>query len=303
MADDPAVLDVGAALAETVDFLTLRRDGDGWVGDAPDWFGEYLFGGFVIAQAIVGRDAGCTRRPAAPLDARVLSAPVTSAGPIAYRVRTLREGRSFTTRHVEASTVRQAGARHDVLVHRRRRPRRVSSTTCRARPRCPAARRRSSPRAAPVRGSRAGSARPRPRPTAPASRRTACGSASRLELPDDPHLHTALLGFATDWTGIGGRPLHLEGDIAGHGEPRPRGLVPPPGHADEWLFYDVHSLVNAGGRGLLRGVMRDATGASSSRSRRRCGSRRSSSSRADAAPSGRARSSGPRPRCRRPSAR
>ena len=32
------------------------RPGDGegeWVGDAPDWFGDYLFGGFVIAQAIV----------------------------------------------------------------------------------------------------------------------------------------------------------------------------------------------------------------------------------------------------------
>jgi hypothetical protein len=31
-------------------------------------------------------------------------------------------------------------------------------------------------------------------------------------LPDDEHLHAALLGFATDWTGIGGRPLHLDGD-------------------------------------------------------------------------------------------
>ena len=48
-------------------------------------------------------------------------------------------------------------------------------------------------------------------------------------LPDDEHLHTALLGFATDWTGIGGRPLHLDGDIAGHGQPRPRGLVPSAG--------------------------------------------------------------------------
>jgi acyl-CoA thioesterase len=25
--------------------------------------------------------------------------------------------------------------------------------------------------------------------------------------------------------------------------------------ADEWLFYDVHSLVNTGGRGVLRGAM------------------------------------------------
>ena len=34
-------------------------------------------------------------------------------------------------------------------------------------------------------------------------------------LPDDGHLHEALLGFATDWTGTGARPLHLEPDIRG----------------------------------------------------------------------------------------
>jgi acyl-CoA thioesterase-2 len=33
-----------------------------------------------------------------------------------------------------------------------------------------------------------------------------------------------------------------------------------PARADEWLYYDVHSLVNAGGRGLLRGEMRDEVG-------------------------------------------
>jgi acyl-CoA thioesterase-2 len=33
-----------------------------------------------------------------------------------------------------------------------------------------------------------------------------------------------------------------------------------PAPADEWLFYDVHSLVNTGGRGLLRGAMRDREG-------------------------------------------
>lgn len=29
-------------------------------------------------------------------------------------------------------------------------------------------------------------------------------------LDDDPHLHTSLLAYATDWTGIGGRPMRLE---------------------------------------------------------------------------------------------
>ncbi len=80
------------------------------------------------------------------------------------------------------------------------------------------------------------------------------------ELPDDPHLHTALLGFATDWTGIGGRPLHLDGDTQGMVSLDHAVWFHRPARADEWLFYDVHSLVNAGGRGLLRGVMRDRDG-------------------------------------------
>ena len=79
-------------------------------------------------------------------------------------------------------------------------------------------------------------------------------------LPDDPHLHTALLGYATDWTGIGGRPLHLEGDIAGMVSLDHAAWFHRPARADEWLYYDVTSLVNAGGRGLLQGVMRDLDG-------------------------------------------
>src|SRR5262249_10596794 len=48
----PTYLD--AVIAETLEFLTVRPSGDGaWAGDAPDWFGDVLFGGFVIAQAIV----------------------------------------------------------------------------------------------------------------------------------------------------------------------------------------------------------------------------------------------------------
>jgi acyl-CoA thioesterase-2 len=79
-------------------------------------------------------------------------------------------------------------------------------------------------------------------------------------LPDDVHLHTALVGFCTDWTGIGGRPLHLEGDTTGMVSLDHAVWFHRPPRADEWLLFDVHSLVNAGGRGLLRGVMRDRDG-------------------------------------------
>ena len=51
--------------------------------------------------------------------------------------------------------------------------------------------------------------------------------------------------------------LHLEDDIQGMVSLDHAVWFHRPARADDWLFYDVHSLVNAGGRGLLRGAMRD----------------------------------------------
>ena len=80
------------------------------------------------------------------------------------------------------------------------------------------------------------------------------------DLGDDPHLHAALLGYATDWTGIGGRPLDLDGDTTGMISLDHAAWFHRPARADEWLLQDVQSLVNAGGRGTLRGVIRDIDG-------------------------------------------
>lgn len=79
-------------------------------------------------------------------------------------------------------------------------------------------------------------------------------------LDDDVHLHTALLGYATDWTGIGGRPLHLDGDTTGMISLDHAAWFHRPPRVDEWLLQDVQALVNAGGRGTLRGVIRDVEG-------------------------------------------
>src|SRR3954451_10936131 len=103
MDDDP--FDVSAALVEMLEFLTVRPDGgpDCWVGDAPDWFGDYLFGGFVIAQAIIAatRNAPDGRRLHS-MHAYFLR-PVVAGKPVTYVVQPIREGRAFTTRHVDAS--------------------------------------------------------------------------------------------------------------------------------------------------------------------------------------------------------
>ena len=98
--------ELSAAVAETLEFLTVRPHGDTgdrWVGDAPAWFGDVLFGGFVIAQAIIAatRNAPHGRRLHS-LHAYFLR-PVVAASSIDYVVRPIREGRSFTSRHVDAS--------------------------------------------------------------------------------------------------------------------------------------------------------------------------------------------------------
>jgi len=257
--DQDTAFDVSAALAETLEFLTVRPQGEGgnsWVGQPPQWFGDYLFGGFVIAQAIIA----ATRN--APEGRRLHSMhayflrPVLATAPVSYEVSAIREGRAFATRRLEASqqgkpvlemscsfTADTEGYVYDLPGGRDVPP--PAGLTVEQGP---------GPWLAAFLG-----------PTPPAQDSTR-ESTHRMwfrvpaQLPDDEHLHAALLGFATDWTGIGGRPLHLEGDTQGMVSLDHSAWFHRPARADAWLFYDVHSLVNAGGRGLLRGVMRDLQG-------------------------------------------
>jgi acyl-CoA thioesterase-2 len=210
----------------------------------------------VIAQAIIA----ATRNP--PESRRLHSMhayflrPVLAAHPVAYDVRPSREGRAFTSRHLAASqdgkpvldmscsfTTDTDGYVYD-LPGGRDVPH-AGELDIETGP---------GPWIAGFVG---------PTPAAPDGTRE---STHRMwfkiphRLPDDGHLHTALLGFATDWTGIGGRPLHLEGDTTGMVSLDHAAWFHRPARADEWLFYDVQSLVNAGGRGLLRGAIRDTEG-------------------------------------------
>jgi acyl-CoA thioesterase-2 len=244
-------------VAETIAFMSVRPKGDGWMGDTPPWFGDVLFGGFVVAQAV----HAATR--SAPEGRRLHSVhayflrPVVYGPPVEYAAEVVRDGRSFSSRRLEAAQDGKAvltmlcsfatdtdGYEYDL-------------------------------------GPRPGSGPPAddaavddgpgpwvaqdvgPTPAAPDGTRE---STHRMwfripaRLPDDPDLHTALLGFATDWTGTGGRPLHLDGDITGMVSLDHAVWFHRPARADDWHFYDVQSVVNANGRGLLRGTMRDTEG-------------------------------------------
>ena len=248
--------DIDAVIAETIDFVRVRADGDGLVGDAPDWFGEILFGGFVLAQSVYA----ATR--VAPDGRRLHSLhgyflrPVVAGQPLSYRLSPVRDGRSLTIRHLEASqsgkpvfsmmcsfTADTDGYEYELPVD----------------PDVPVPEELpTSVGPGPWEVAEVGPTPPTPDGTRASTRRAwfRIGGA----LPDDPNLHDALIAFVTDMTGTGGRPLHLDGDVAGmisldHAAWFHRRL-----RADEWVYYDVHSLVNTGGRGLLRGEIYDTDG-------------------------------------------
>jgi acyl-CoA thioesterase-2 len=241
------------ALDETITFLTVRSEGDGWVGESPEWFGEYLFGGFVMAQAVhaATRTAPDGRRIHS-LHAYFLR-PVRAGLPVSYRSAPLREGRTVATHSVEAV---QDGAT-------------VLTMTCSFTAdtdgyeyEMPIGRDAPDPEGLPI--------EPGPGPwlcapvgPTPPDENGIMQSTHRIwfrvpgRLPDDADLHAALIAFATDWTGIGGRPRHLEGDTTGMVSLDHAVWFHRPIRADEWHLYDVHSLVNTGGRGVLRGAMVD----------------------------------------------
>lgn len=246
-----------AVVAETIDYLTLVPKGDGWVGRTPDWFGEILFGGFVLAQAIAAATRGAPEgRRLHSMHAYFLR-PVRGSSTVDYRSRVVREGRTF--------------AAHELLGEQDGKPVVTMTFSFTADTDGYVYDLSRLPADVPPPDEIAAEPGPGPwdaiwigptEPTADGSRESTHRKWFRIpsQLPDDPHLHTALLGFATDWTGIGGRPLQLDGDTTGMVSLDHAAWFHRPARADNWLFYDVQSLVNAGGRGLLRGVMRDLDG-------------------------------------------
>ena len=253
--DAPGVDD--AVVSEAIAFMSVRPDGDRWVGDTPAWFGDVLFGGFVVGQAV----HAATR--AAPEGRRLHSLhayflrPVVSGPQVVYATEAIRDGRSFSSRRLEAAEdgkpvltmlcsfgVDTEGYEYDLGPWPVDGPpgRNVAVESGPG----PWIAQFLGPSAAAADGTRASTHRMWFRiPT---------------RLPDDPDLHSALLGFATDWTGTGGRPRHLDGDTTGMVSLDHAIWFHRPARADEWNFYDVQSVVNAGGRGLLRGTMRDTDG-------------------------------------------
>ena len=83
------------------------------------------------------------------------------------------------------------------------------------------------------------------------------------EIADDVHLHTAVMGFVSDWTYIGARPRRLywnDGDEYGIASLDHSVWFHRPPRVDEWHLSDMHALVNFGGRSHVRITIRDEQG-------------------------------------------
>jgi acyl-CoA thioesterase-2 len=250
-----------AAIDEFLDLLRYDRRGDTWVGRTPEWYGPVVFGGIGLAVTI---SAACRD---APPGSRLHSVhahflrPVRGGQEIVFRTEVAKAGRAFNLHDVTASQEGKevitmtcsftadtdgyvydlSGIPDDVPM-----PEELPAGDDVG----------DEPRPWDVRW--LGPSEVRSDGTREATHR----HWFRLprHLADDVHLHTALLGYATDWTGVGGRPLDLESDTSGMISLDHSAWFHRPARVDEWLLQDVQSLVNAGGRGTLRGVIRNSEG-------------------------------------------
>jgi acyl-CoA thioesterase-2 len=250
-----------AAIDEFLDLLRHERRGDAWVGRTPDWFGPVVFGGIGLALTV-----GAASRDA-PAPTRLHSIhvhflrPVLAGREVEVRSVPMKQGRTLTIHDVTTSqdgkpvitarcsfTTDTDGYVYDLSGI----PEGVPMPDQLPEPDDPP------DHIGPWDTRWLGPSPARPDGTREATHRHWFRLPRTLD--HDPHLHTALLGYATDWTGIGGRPLDLDGDTTGMISLDHAAWFHRPARVDHWLLQDVQSLVNAGGRGTLRGVIRDRQG-------------------------------------------
>jgi dihydrofolate reductase len=187
-----------------VEALMVRaHDGGGYVGACPDWFGGHLFGGVLIGQAV----HAATR--AAPEGRRIHSLhayflrPGRARDPIIYTVSPVRDGRSFALRkvmaHQDGKPILDMGCSftsdtdgYDYELPATKVPDPTDPPT---------------PAPGPWSAINLGPSGPEPDGTRRSTSRAWLKASGPL--PDDPHVHAGVLGFFSDFTFTGGRPLHL----------------------------------------------------------------------------------------------
>jgi acyl-CoA thioesterase-2 len=255
---------VSATVDDLVEAITAKamgpeRDGKAFfVTTSPEWWvGGRTFGGMVIAQALsAAQHSVAVDLPVHSLHGYFLR-PTPPGARAVHAVEHLRDGRSFTTRIVTSSVEGKETFRMTCSFHV---PEDGDEYQLPVGPGIP------SP--SEIEGVEA----PFPfdiRELGPTPRRAdgtflstrRCWFRTREALPDDPALHACLLAYFSDMTGAAFRPLSL-GSWGTHTDASLDHAVwfHRPARADAWNFFDLHALVNAGGRATIRATMHGEDG-------------------------------------------
>jgi acyl-CoA thioesterase II len=255
---------VEATVADLVDAVTARQgepDTHGrptFTTTSPNWWvGGRTFGGMVVAQSL----SAAVQTVAPELDVHSLHGyflrPTAPGARTSHVVDTVRDGRSFSTRDVVSMVEGKDTFRMTCSFHL---PEDGDDYQL------PMASGIPPPRE--IEGFEApfpfdirelGATEQRKDGTYLSTRR--CWFRTRQPLPDDPRVHACLLAYFSDMTGAAFRPLSLH-TWGTHSDASLDHAVwfHRPWRADAWSFFDLHALVNAGGRATIRATMHGEDG-------------------------------------------
>jgi acyl-CoA thioesterase II len=238
---------------EVLSAVSVQRCGTHFVGQSPQWYGPLVFGGILLGQALAAAaEAVPSERRARSLHAYFVG-PADASAPLVYEVTPIKNGRSSQTCAVTASQ-----SEHAILTmlcsFATDRDGREYELACPEDVRGPSEL-ATTHGPGPLEFAFVGPTPPRGDGTRDSTHRAWMRIPSAL--PADPRLHEFLLAFIGDVSYNGACPWDLSG-------PPDRSRMVSvdhamwfhrPARADDWLLFDVQSLVHAGGRGAIRGVL------------------------------------------------
>ncbi len=255
---------VSATLTDLIGAMTAvesEPDADGhptFTTSSPDWWvGGRTFGGMVVAQAL---SAGMQTAPEAmelhSLHGYFLRPTLPGARTI-HVVTPIRDGRSFSTRQVVSVVEDKEVFRMTCSFHT---PEAGDEYELPIGPGIPPPQEIEGVEAPfPLDIRELGHTERREDGTYLSTRR--CWFRTRERLGDEPAVHACVLTYFSDMTGAAFRPLSL-GAWGTHTDASLDHAVwfHRPARADEWSIFDLHALVNAGGRATVRATMHGEDG-------------------------------------------
>jgi acyl-CoA thioesterase-2 len=231
---------------------------DRFTGVAPLWFGDRVFGGVIVAQTLHAALQTAEANVGLHSLHGYFVRGAQGGEPVDVEVQRLRDGRAFSTRH---AVMRQPD-------------RLVFWMTCSFHVQEPGAEYQLAmedgvpgPEGLPDSEWVPGPFLARDVGPSPPAGDGTMSSTRRVwfrctgELPDDPRLHLVLGAYLSDVTGNSFRPLSLDSWDGYADTSLDHALwFHRPFRVDEWLYYDLQTVINTAARSLVRGSMYRADG-------------------------------------------